>query len=89
MAGHSRSSEGDLTLNNGQNDAWVMKINSEGNLMWQKSIGGTGIDFANAIAELEDESLIVVGETNSDDSNILENKGFKDLLLIHLNLTKN
>ena len=84
VAGHSRSSEGDLTLNNGQNDAWVMKINSEGNLMWQKSIGGTGIDFANAIAELEDESLIVVGETNSDDSDIPENKGFKDLLLIHL-----
>ena len=84
VAGHSRSSEGDLTLNNGQNDAWVMKINSEGNLMWQKSIGGTGIDFANAIAELEDESLVVVGETNSDDSDIPENKGFKDLLLIHL-----
>ena len=84
ISGSSRSADGDLTENQGQNDAWVIKVNNSGQLQWQKSIGGTNIDFAYSVAELNNGSVVVVGESNSDNGDITENKGFTDLLLIKI-----
>ncbi|WP_452225651.1 hypothetical protein [Lacinutrix chionoecetis] len=82
LAGSSRSSDVDVSENKGQNDAWALKINSSGTLMWQQTIGGTNIDFAYGIAELNDQTVVVVGDSYSNDEDIIENKGFSDLLLI-------
>ena len=84
IAGSSRSSDGDLTSNNGQNDAWVLKIDANGNMKWQKIIGGSEIDFAYGIAELNDRIPIAVGDSSSSDNDIIENKGFTDILIIKL-----
>jgi len=81
IAGSSRSQDGDLTMNNGQNDAWVIKVNSTGGIVWQQTIGGSNIDFAYGVAELNDKKVVLVGESSSDDLDILENKGFTDLLM--------
>lgn len=81
ISGSSRSSDGDASNNNGQNDAWVIKINSNGHLQWQKSIGGSQIDFAYDAVELNNGNIIVVGESSSSDFDINDNKGFTDLLL--------
>jgi len=35
--------------------------------------------------QLQDGSIVAVGNTSSSDLDILENKGFTDLLLIRLN----
>ena len=43
IAGSSRSTDGNLSVNVGQNDAWVLKIDGGGNLEWQKSIGGSEV----------------------------------------------
>ena len=84
IAGSSRSLNGHLTNNYGQNDAWVIKINSQGAIAWQKTIGGSQIDFFYDIAQLNDGSIVAVGESNSDDFDVLENKGFTDLLMVTL-----
>lgn len=84
IAGNTRSIDNDVTNNNGENDIWVLKINPSGNLIWQKTIGGSGIDLANDIVELNDYSIIVVGESNSNDKDVKENKGFTDLLIVKL-----
>lgn len=81
ISGSSRSTDGDTSNNNGQNDAWVIKINSNGHLQWQKSIGGSQIDFAYDTVELNNGNIIVVGESSSSDLDINKNKGFTDLLL--------
>jgi len=86
LAGSSRSSNGDITRNNGQNDALVVKVNSQGQLEWQKTIGGNNIDFAYSVAELNNKTIIVVGESSSSDQDITENKGFTDLLHIKIDL---
>ena len=31
--------------NQGQNDAWILKVDAQGELEWQKTIGGSEIDF--------------------------------------------
>lgn len=85
ISGSSRSANGDVSQNQGQNDAWILKIDSNGNLEWQKTIGGSEIDFAYDAVELNDGTFIVVGESNSSNLDIPENKGFSDLLILKLN----
>ena len=84
ISGSSRSTNGNLTSNKGQNDAWVVKINSSGNLEWQKAIGGSEVDFFYDVVELNDQTILVVGDSNSSNEDIFENKGFTDLLILKL-----
>lgn len=85
ISGSSRSSDGDVSKNNGQNDAWIVKTTNDGQLVWETSVGGSEIDFCYDSVQLNDGSLIAVGETYSSDGDILENKGFADVLIIKLN----
>ena len=84
VSGSSRSSDGNLTSNKGQNDAWVVKINSSGNLEWQKTIGGSEVDCFYDAVELNDQTIIAVGDSNSSNEDIYENNGFSDLLILKL-----
>lgn len=81
ICGSSRSANIDLNNNNGQNDAWVIKIDNNGYIIWQKSVGGTEVDLAYDAIELNDNSVIIVGESSSSNLDITENKGFSDLLI--------
>lgn len=85
IAGSSRSSDGDVNTNQGQNDAWVVKTDNAGGLVWEKTVGGSEIDFAYDAVQLLNGSIIAVGETSSANGDLSENKGFSDLLLIKLN----
>ena len=84
LAGSSRSSDGDLSENKGQNDAWALKVDENGSIEWEISAGGSDIDFAYGIAELNDKSVVVVGDTSSNDKDIIENKGFSDMLILKI-----
>lgn len=85
LSGSSRSNDFDVDENNGQNDAWVIKVDDNANLDWETTIGGTNIDFSYSVAELNDGSIIAVGDSTSNDGDILENKGFTDMLIIKIN----
>ncbi len=84
VVGNSKSLDKDLNKNEGENDIWVMKINPEGTLVWQRSFGGAGLDFAFDVAEHVDGSLLVVGETASADIEGLTTHGGVDAVLIKL-----
>ena len=79
IAGNSKSSDGDMTANNGENDFWVLKIDNSGKLLFEKSLGGSGLDFAYGVIETFDQKIVVVGETESTDKDITSNKGGKDI----------
>jgi hypothetical protein len=46
FSGYSRSNDGDLTQNAGVQDAWVVRINDTGKILWQRSFGGSAADYA-------------------------------------------
>ncbi len=47
------------------NDCWVLKLDSGGNVQWQKIYGGSGYDQANSIQQTTDGGYIVAGRTQS------------------------
>lgn len=84
IAGSTRSADVDVSENKGLNDVWALKINTSGALLWQKTVGGSDIDFAYDIAQINDKSIVIVGESNSSDKDVVTNKGFTDLLIVKL-----
>ncbi|MFL1010824.1 hypothetical protein [Flavisericum labens] len=86
ISGSSRSADGNITKNNGQNDAWIVKIDTNGNLIWQKTIGGSNTDFAHDTIELDNSRIITVGESSSSDFDIKRNQGFNDVLIFEIEL---
>lgn len=84
LSGHSRSADGDLQTNNGVNDAWIFVIDSNGGLKFEKSIGGSGLDFASEAIETSDSKIIAVGDSESNDLDISLNQGSKDFLIIKI-----
>ncbi|WP_246067785.1 hypothetical protein [Changchengzhania lutea] len=81
IVGSSRSADGDVPDNNGQNDAFMIKVDTNANIVWQKTIGGSEIDLFEAVTELNNGTIVAVGESNSADNDIIENKGFTDALI--------
>jgi hypothetical protein len=83
LAGSSRSADNGLT-NRGQNDAWIVQIDATGKIQWQKTIGGSDIDFCYDATVLNNGRVIAVGESTSKNGDIPSNKGFSDVLIIKL-----
>jgi len=49
----------------GSGDAWLLKLNSDGTVAWQKTYGGVGNDEAYAVQQTADNGYIVAGVTDS------------------------
>jgi uncharacterized protein YunC (DUF1805 family) len=47
----------------GNSDAWVLKLDEEGNILWEKTYGGEENDGAFSIVETEDHGYIICGYT--------------------------
>jgi Secretion system C-terminal sorting domain len=56
-------------------DILVMKIDSEGNKVWSKVLGGIHDDYAEAIVPAPSGGCYIVGSTNSDDGDCTGNHG--------------
>ena len=61
LIGYSDSSDGDVTINNGNRDFWVIKINATGAIIWEKSFGYSGVDEGVSILETSDNHFILSG----------------------------
>jgi len=49
----------------GYYDFWILKLNSAGNIEWQKTYGGSDYDKAYSIQQTNDGGYIVLGNTES------------------------
>ena len=82
MIGASESDDFDISNPNGSYDVWVVKISAKGDLIWEKSFGGTGIDRAYDVVKTDEGAYVIVGETFSTDGDIFKNNGESDAWLI-------
>ncbi|GAB4286148.1 MAG: hypothetical protein Kow0068_11690 [Marinilabiliales bacterium] len=85
VAGFSNSNNGDVSGNHGNYDYWIIKLDSLGNLLWQKSFGGSNEDKAYGIRETDDKGYIVARYSYSSDGNVSGNYGACDFWMLKLN----
>jgi hypothetical protein len=50
----------------GHSDIWILKLDSLGNIEWQKAYGGRKHDFAHSIQQTQDGGYVVAGWTQAD-----------------------
>lgn len=50
----------------GGRDYWVVKLNTSGTILWQKTIGGNGSDALNSLQQTADGDYILGGSSSSD-----------------------
>jgi hypothetical protein len=63
IVGRSNSDDKQISAPKGNFDAWVVHINDHGELLWEKSFGGSDYDVATAIKKNRDGKFTVVGNT--------------------------
>jgi hypothetical protein len=84
VAGTSNSADGNVTGNHLHDDCWVVKLDSLGNIKWEKSYGGSATDVASSILQTSDGGYILAGSTLSNDGDVSGNHGAGDLWIVKL-----
>jgi hypothetical protein len=75
VAGYTDSNDGDVSYNHGGDDIWIIKLDENGNLEWEKSLGGSSRDEAHSIQKTTDGGYIVAGVTMSNDGDVSNKLG--------------
>ncbi len=67
VAGHSKSPMGGNKTEGtyGNQDYWVVKLNSSGAIQWDKTYGGTSTDYLRTIEEYPNGDFLLAGNSNS------------------------
>ena len=85
ISGYSISTDGNVIGNQGLYDYWILKLDSLGNIIWQRSLGGSSMDIAYSVQQTSDDGYIVAGQTFSVDGNVIGNHGAYDIWIVKLN----
>lgn len=83
FVGDTRSSDADISNFKGNTDFWVIKFDESGQMIWEKTYGGTDFDSARHGIELQDGDLLICGSSKSNDVQVNENFGQNDVWLVH------
>lgn len=59
--GYSKSNDGDVTENLGDQDFWILKLDNAGNIAWQKSFGFSGTDNGISLIQTNDNGFLLTG----------------------------
>src|SRR5215831_18110221 len=84
LAGYTASKDGDVHGSHGKSEAWIVKLNSDGDTLWTRTLGGTEDDQASNVCLTADGGYMITGSTASSDGDVTDKRpGFgTDLWLI-------
>jgi hypothetical protein len=73
------SFDGDVTGNHGNSftpvDYWILRLDADGNLVWQRCFGGSRNDYPFSMISTLDHGLLVIGFTDSNDGDVGDHIG--------------
>jgi uncharacterized repeat protein (TIGR01451 family) len=61
IAGDALSNDGDITGNHGSADMWLLKLDAQGNLLWQKTYGNANAQYVNSLTAMSDNNFVICG----------------------------
>ena len=86
VVGTTSSNNGDFRgMNHGGEDVIVMNLDRNGNVVWKKTLGGTGDDYGKSVTSTIDGDLLITGYTLSSDGDFKgTSRGMSDMFIIKL-----
>ena len=80
ILGSTYSSDGDVAFNHGTgtDDYWLIKIDQSGNLLWEKTFGGSDLEDGSKIIETSDGGFLLCGTSFSSNGQVTGNHGSAD-----------
>lgn len=86
--GATRSANsGDVGNNQGGSDCWILKLDADGDIEWQRTLGGSDNESALSVWQTSDGGYIVGAQTKSDDGDVSGHHGNDDYWIIKLTAT--
>ncbi|HAD12465.1 MAG TPA: hypothetical protein DCF33_08500 [Saprospirales bacterium] len=86
VTGETSSVDGDITLPKGGLDIWVIKLDpSDGSLVWQKSLGGSGYDVGLDVGFTTNGEILILGSVYSNNGDVTGHHGGMDFWIVALN----
>jgi hypothetical protein len=70
LAGYTGSDTGDVSGNHGDIDCWLVRLTPSGNILWQKTYGGSSMDVALSVQITSDNGYIFGGNSYSSDGEV-------------------
>ena len=78
VGGYTESNNGDVSGNHGNNDLWIAKLDSIGNIIWQKCFGGSAEEYGISMSTIDSNRIILTGSALSNDGDLTINHGDYD-----------
>jgi len=86
IGGWVSSNDGDVQSgNHGGWDRWVVKLNTSGDIIWEKCYGGSYMDYGGSLLLLNNGNILVYSATTSNDGDVPVNYGGLDVWLMIIN----
>ncbi|MBK9177615.1 MAG: T9SS type A sorting domain-containing protein [Flavobacteriales bacterium] len=81
LLAHTSSADGDVVGAHSPpgTDIWLVKLDSDGGLLWQRCLGGSSDDRANAMVETASGALVLAGSVGSADGDVTGHHGQWDI----------
>jgi len=84
VVGNTNSNNGDLISSFRNTDIWILKLNKNGNIVWEKNYGGPNAESAYCVQQTIDGGYIVAGYADSSDGDGSQNARGLDVWVLKL-----
>ncbi len=87
--GEASSNDGDVSANYGSWDAWLVKLDSFGNIEWDRNYGGSGSESGKALYVYNDTAIYLLSFSQSTDGDVSGNHGYGDFWIAKTDINGN
>ncbi len=84
VAGSTNSNDGDVSVNKGESDVWIIKLNALGDLLEEKTFGSSESDAVSFIGKLKNGNIVVVANSSGSDKDVVKNNEGENIWLFTL-----
>ncbi len=83
-AGHTFSSDDQVSGSHGGVDTWVVRLNSVGGIVWQRCLGGSADDYGGIVVAGAHNDVLMLGSTSSNNGDVTGFHGTQDAWLVSM-----